>query len=158
MSVLKEIQDEAPCSDHPLQTTRFRLLQRTGKRLLQSTTHEKIRTVHHQVMPTKMQKKPPSISTHSRTRQKRLRSPEPPSWHDWGATTLRHAVKFRRGEKSSGVYQFGFMIPTAAPTGRREPVGDEATITPRRANHNLGRKDSKEATSTALTANSYDPA
>ena len=41
MSVLDEIQDEAPSRDHPLQTTRFRLLQRIGKRLLQSTTHEK---------------------------------------------------------------------------------------------------------------------
>ena len=51
-----------------------------------------------------------------------------------------------------------FMIPRAAPTWRREPVGDEATITPRRANHDLRRKDSKEATSTALTADSYDPA
>ena len=46
-----------------------------------------------------------------------------------------------------------FMIPRAAPTWRREPVGDEATITPRRANHNLVCEDSKEATSTALTAN-----
>ena len=58
---------------------------------------KKIRTVHHQVMPTKMQKKPPSISTHSRTRQKRLRSPEPSSWHDWGAAASKHVVKFRRG-------------------------------------------------------------
>ena len=66
---------------------------------------------------------------------------------------MRHAVKFRRKEWSSGVHQFGFMIPTAAPTGRREPVGDEATITPRRANHILVCKDSEEATATALTAN-----
>ncbi len=34
-----------------------------------------IRTVHHQVMSTRKQKKPPSISTHSRTRQKRLQEP-----------------------------------------------------------------------------------
>ena len=158
MSVLEEIQDDAPCSDHPLQTTSFRLLQENGK------------TPPSVYDTWKNQDRAPSSHAHQDAEEaaiylytfkdeaERLRSPEPSSWHDWGATTLRHAVKFRRGEKSSGVYQFGFMIPTAAPTGRREPVGDEATITPRRANHNLVCEDSKEATSIALTANSYDPA
>ncbi len=118
----------------------------------------KIRTVHHQVMPTRKQKKRTSISTHSRTRQKRLGDAEPSSWHDWGAAASKHVVKFRRGEKTSRGHQFGFMIPAVAPTGRRYPAGDEATITPYAPIIISAARTAREATSTAPTANSYNPA
>ena len=38
------------------------------------------------------------------------------------------------------------MIPTAAPTGSRDPAGDEATITPRRANHDPSWQGQQRAT------------
>ena len=68
---------------HPVEITPFRpfavlLLQRTRETPPSVYDIWEVRTLHHQVMPPGSRRKPTSISTHSRTRQRRLQ--EPMTW------------------------------------------------------------------------------